>query len=372
MDDMTVVVYSCSPPSGLFVDNIAGTSVKINWNVVPDALNYSIRMRISGSSDPFDWNTTSSNSKWIIDLVPNIEYEYQVRSNGNCISGNSDWSGLEFFTTISQCDVPSNLHTTNITNEIAKTNWDVAVGADIYLLKYREAGSSDAHIWKAAVFNRKWLVNLDEDTQYEFQSKSVCGSIKSGWAPLSFFTTSACEKPDTDFVTNIGADFVNINWSAVPDFIKFEIRYKENFNPVWTTIVTTNATNKWITGLSSATTYDYQIRAKCDYGWTPRTSPGLFTTLTSRLLLSEGEQKPLFRLFPNPTRDIITVEFDQLPSEKISIQIQDRLGKKVGIFRSDGNEDVLNFNISSLVSGLYTITVFDKSGIFGNRTFIKE
>jgi hypothetical protein len=86
----------CGTPSGLFVNNISGTTAKLNWGAISGAGYYTVRWKAVSSAT---WITTTSNtnSKAIAGLTPNTNYEFQVRTN--CGNSASPYSASELFTT---------------------------------------------------------------------------------------------------------------------------------------------------------------------------------------------------------------------------------------------------------------------------------
>lgn len=98
---ISTVSSNCSSPQSLN-STPSISSVDLNWNDVNVADRYHLRYRTSGGS----WTTITGyipNSEYSIDnLIPNTEYEWQVKTVCN-YSGTelSDWSNNAFFTTIS-------------------------------------------------------------------------------------------------------------------------------------------------------------------------------------------------------------------------------------------------------------------------------
>ncbi|QLH47086.1 MAG: fibronectin type III domain-containing protein [Bacteroidota bacterium] len=74
-------LISCPAPTGLFTSNVTGTTAKLNWAVQPTAAFYETRYK--KATDPWSaaiMGTTTPNSKNLAGLIPNTQYEWQVRS----------------------------------------------------------------------------------------------------------------------------------------------------------------------------------------------------------------------------------------------------------------------------------------------------
>lgn len=78
-----------------------------------------------------------------------------------------------------------------------------------------------------------------------------------------------CTAPTSSQAAEVNANTVKITWDAIPDAIRYRIRYREVGTSTWLKKSTVN-TQKRITGLNSGVTYEYQIRTRCsDNSWTP-------------------------------------------------------------------------------------------------------
>ncbi len=69
----------------------------ISWNSVPDAIQYRLRYRIAGTTDPWTRLNLADTTAAIFGLTPETEYEYDVRTL--CVFGWTPWSNDYFFTT---------------------------------------------------------------------------------------------------------------------------------------------------------------------------------------------------------------------------------------------------------------------------------
>lgn len=80
-----------------------------------------------------------------------------------------------------------------------------------------------------------------------------------------------------------------------------------------------------------------------------------------------------FNLFPNPADSQISVEFDLLEEENVSIEILDMLGQSLFVTTGQllkGTQSV-TLEISDLPKGIYFVQVKTKS-TFGSIKFVKE
>ena len=92
------------------------------------------------------------------------------------------------------CDIPTNINTSNVSNFSATLNWDLDTLVHHYRLRYRPTGapnwSYDHNIPQGNSYN---LLGLVASTNYEWQLKSICSSgnsPSSSWTSLQTFTTT--------------------------------------------------------------------------------------------------------------------------------------------------------------------------------------
>ena len=90
------------------------------------------------------------------------------------------------------CSVPTGLFTTNITATKAKLNWTPVADAAYYVIRYRQAGSSEWTFKKVVgTSSSKVISGLNPETDYYWKMKSICGGGSSDWSSKVHFTTSS-------------------------------------------------------------------------------------------------------------------------------------------------------------------------------------
>ncbi|MDH3243638.1 MAG: fibronectin type III domain-containing protein [Saprospiraceae bacterium] len=96
---MTADENQCTTPSGLLVLGIQATQATLIWGSIPEAADYDVRIRPTGSSNWTNYPGVGTNLLVVFGLTPSTEYEWQVRSN--CSTGSSAYSPSDLFTTTS-------------------------------------------------------------------------------------------------------------------------------------------------------------------------------------------------------------------------------------------------------------------------------
>jgi len=151
----------------------------------------------------------TSHSRMLTDLTPETEYNVKVRAySGETLSG---WSNVVNFTTLHQCDAPTNMAVANITHNSAVLSWDG--DSDHYKVMYRTTGD-----WITATDNcgntTYTFSGLNDGTQYEVCVKGVCDNIESVASGIVSFITPLSVNPPTIVVNNITRNSAVIGWTA--------------------------------------------------------------------------------------------------------------------------------------------------------------
>ncbi len=258
----------CDIPGGLSASAITETGATLSWNAEANADSYNVRYREDGTTT---WTTvnTAATSTDVSGLSAGTTYEYQVETV--CASGTSGYSASSTFTTesvVDPCDVPTGLSSSAITTSGATISWSAATGANSYNYRYRVSGTTT---WTTdnTTSTSADLSGLAENTTYECQVESVCTSGNSGYSASSTFTTESsvdpCDVPIGLSASAITMTEATISWSAATGANSYNYRFRASGTTTWNTNSTT-ATSSDLTGLSAATTYEYQVESVCTSG----------------------------------------------------------------------------------------------------------
>ena len=124
-------------------------------------------------------------------------------------------------------------------------------------------------------------------------------------------------------------------------------------------------TNALITGLKQQTTYSYKLKAINDDGESGYSNVISVTTGTSAI--SEFNKEISFTIYPNPVSDFLNIKFDK--RVKAEISIKDKNGRTI-MDRDLNNGDLGNYNIGSLIPGVYICRILIKNKVL-NYKFVK-
>ena len=247
-----------------------------------------------------------------------------------------------------QCASPTGLMTSNINYYNAKANWGSVLAADVYKIRYRQAGATS---WQYinnidSSLNTKLITSLNPLTHYTWQVKSYCDSAAtSNWSSIDTFTTitNNCPNSSTIFTTNINHNNAVANWSPVSGANRYKIRYKTLGTTNWVNsgAIYHPTNNITIPLLQQNTSYEWQMRTYHD------------STILLSSLWSESDTFTTISFVAAPFNPIIT---NNLSSHQCNEQVelylkitqnQNEPDIGTGTITADGGE----FAISSISAG---------------------
>ncbi len=147
--------------------------------------------------------------------------------------------------------------------------------SDIGNKNMTEIGSFDTYTSSnGAAFNGVWNVY-----PYFNSGNIVLSDIEGGFFLIRKSAPAVCQAtvPTGVGSSNINATSATINWTAVSN-ATYDLRYRQTGTSSWTTTAV-NGTSNTITGLSATTSYEAQVRSKCQDGTSSNYSSSVnFTT----------------------------------------------------------------------------------------------
>jgi hypothetical protein len=172
------------------------------------------------------------------------------------------------------------------------------------------------------------------------------------------FEWKPCARPTFRKMTtkDITAHTATLKWNEVAGAVEYHLQYKKHLDALWNeTVIDAGKHSRKVKGLDANTKYDWRIETWCNLqgsktsGYTEikkfTTPPQRTTTLT--------EQTPLsFSVFPNPSRDQISIESNTIVNQ---VRILDLTGREVR--NQFTEEQQVNLSVGDLPSGNYVVIV---------------
>lgn len=293
--DMTVTVSNSSGPFSVTAPNTAvswagNSSQSITWSVANttaapvSCANVKISISTDGGTTFSTLVASTPNDGSEVVTIPNTPTttaRIKIEAVGNIFF---DISNTNFtITSGSGCAAPAGLIASAITTTSATVGWTAVSGAVSYDVDYKSTSSSTwINAATATTATSVGLTGLTAGTTYDYRVRTNCSSGSSSYSAAQFTTTGSvtCTAPaglTSSGVTSTGA---TVSWAAVSGALGYDVDYKANSSGTWINAVTgTTSTSVNLSGLTSATLYDWRVRTNCSGGNSTYAS-AQFTTLT--------------------------------------------------------------------------------------------
>lgn len=167
------------------------------------------------------------------------------------------------------CSTPANLTEIQVGPNSTTVRWSTVSNVR-YLLQWREQGittwpNSASFVFSfTGQFTHILSNSLVEGTAYEWRMQATCtdGNSSTFSAPRSF--TAQCS-PITSLYTLYGASStgLQLGWAGQATGITYSIRWRVRNTPTWTGSATATTNTYLLTGLTNATTYEWQVQPVC-------------------------------------------------------------------------------------------------------------
>ena len=182
------------------------------------------------------------------------------------------------------CNIPTGLNASLITAGSCSINW-ISSGAVSYNVRYKPTASS-TWINTTSTSTAVNLSNLISATGYEYQIASVCsGGVASAFSSSALFTTLSnaitCSIPSGLSATLITRNSATLKWTST-GATNYRVRYKSTISSTWVN-ATASTISLSVSGLSSSTTYEFQIASMCSSTISSPYSPSFLFTTTRRI-----------------------------------------------------------------------------------------
>lgn len=277
---------SCDDATGLTYTVLSDTEVQLDWDAVPNATGYKLRVELESPGAPFELRLfVSTNSHTVADLTPGAVYKFKVRTQ--CGGDHASWSDNVFFSTTSappggggpgpaSCTAPDGLAVSNLTDVSATLSWNAVPGATAYRVEVEDGDNTPPYHQETTLTGTSIDIDgLVAGGQYKFKVKAKCSSGNfSDYSPWFFFPgnpggpgSGPCAMPAGLSVTDITDNSALVSWDPVPGVTTYELEVEDADNtPIFFLNELVNATEFLVTGLSTGGNYKFKVKSKCSGG----------------------------------------------------------------------------------------------------------
>ena len=254
---------------------LSGTGTICNGSSTP------LTVAISGGTAPYTVvysngtsNVTVSNytSGTAIPVSPASNTTYTLVS----VTDAASWIGIgnSGSAIVTVNGLPLVFNTPTVTASSVTLTWPLVSGAAWYEFQYKETASGT---WISAgtlvgTGSTRTIQGLNPNTSYDFRGRTFCtNNAASSWSTIVTTSTAnpiSCELPPVLTTASLTGTTATITWPAVVGAAWYEFRYKPSSSGTWISAGTLSGSSiqRILTGLTSATQYDFQARTYCASG----------------------------------------------------------------------------------------------------------
>jgi hypothetical protein len=292
----TITVTSSSGPFAVTAPNTnvswaGNSSQSITWSVANtttapvSCANVKISISTDGGTTFSTLVASTPNDGSEVVTIPNTPTttaRIKVEAVGNIFF---DISNTNFtITSGSSCASPAGLTAAAITTTSATIGWTAVSGAVSYDVDYKSTSSATwINVATGTTAVSAGLTGLTAGITYDYRVRTNCASGSSTYSAAQFTTTSSgtCSAPAGLTSAGVTATGATVSWTAVSGALSYDVDYKLNSSATWINAVTgTTSISVNLSGLTSATLYDWRVRTTCSSGNSAYSS-AQFTTLTA-------------------------------------------------------------------------------------------
>jgi hypothetical protein len=266
---------------------------------------------------------------------------------------------------------------TNLTGISATVNYTSVNGIGWYEIRWKPVSSSTWIVGTNSNATSKQLISLTPNTMYEVQVRGYCSTASPGsWsASTLFLTPNTCTVPTGLFANNVAGSTAKLNWTSVPGASFYTVRWKAVSSSTWSSSTTTT-NSKVIAGLTPNTNYEFQIRTHCGSSAGAYSGSGLFTTAGSKGVtpIEEENITKTVQVYPNPTQDVLHIDFSAIEAGELSIKVMDMSARIVKQSQATAEVGMNNMtlNLGDLSNGIYTIQIIQNNKLSSVHRVIKN
>ena len=260
-----------STPTNLKTTSSSYNSVKLSWGKVKNADGYQIYRATSSTGSYSSIKLTTNTSYTNTGLTTGKTYYYKVKAYKN--SGSKKVYS-KYSTVVSVKPVPStvtNLKVVSSGHNSTKLTWSKVTGATGYQV-YRATSSKGTYgLVKTTPYLSYNNIKLTTGKTYYYKVRAykTVGTKKVYGKYSSIMTATPVPATPTNFKgTSVSETSNKVSWSAVTGASGYQVSRATSMNGTYRAIKTTTATAITNTGLESATTYYYKVRAYKTVGTT--------------------------------------------------------------------------------------------------------
>lgn len=292
---------SCASPANVQVSNVTMHEATLTWDGPADANSYELHVYGHGVYEDFEqYYFPQTNSITFEELPSNMEFE--VRLHTNCPLYSQSWPSYAYFTTLPDCDPPTNFQFYTGMDSVYVT-WDAepSFGTMVSIFK----GNVEIESYEATN-NHALFYNLEANTIYIFRLVHTCPDGAEQSYSNQIWTLPNCSPMSNLQVTDITTTSVTVTWDDSVEGRSYEVTLLPDSGP--TEYAWTNEHTASFENLQPGTEYQVGVVSQCgpwDF------TPPFYTIFTTLPLCAPAENVQIETFVDSATVSWVGSELNQ-------------------------------------------------------------
>ncbi len=338
---------------------------QLAWNTVNGAENYLVQRRLKSSNQYTTLINSANNSiKSLIDssLTPNQGYLYKISTTRKPDEITSD--SIEVFTPAFL--TKPELSSTILFYDSLKINWKEIVGALFYTLERKSGNEVYKQIATPDSKSTEWIdKDLVENTGYSYRLKAFGDKTESLENIITVQTPAILSTPELTAET-VTHENIKLKWKSVTNANKYFLERLAQGETTFQKIFETDDILEYSdVKLKDNTAYSYRLKALSNVSESGYVKIDLKTLA---ILATQSEENTIFKVFPNPTSEQLTISFIEPISGNLSFV--DLLGKTVFEQKMTKQKRV-EINVSTFKKGIYLVLIKTNQELYSQKVIIE-
>lgn len=368
----STVIFNYAPYPFIIITETSGAANDDGTICQGDVATLSAMLDGGTGNESYSWSTGENTP--VITVSSSGTYTVYVTNEYGCYNETSVTITVSAPTdpACQTCDIPTNESVEMTTTTTALFDWDDMPNATLYQVKYRLKGTS---AWTTAGTSnsQRSIANLITKKYYQYKVRAQC--VDQSWSdftPVTTFYTSQCAAPTGVASIYLDNTRMRVRWDNNPNEIKGKVRYRVAGTSTWTTQNSANGNNfLYINNLPANATIQYRLRSNCGGNDWSEYSPLMTHDLGAPRLAQEVSLENI-KLYPNPAKDVLNIEFETKNEGEASIIITDNLGKTLHSQNNTYTQGVQKeaIDVASLANGYYFMIIRTNDSV-STKKFMK-
>ena len=249
---------SVSAPDNVVAAATSSSQIGLSWVAASGATGYRLYEMENGQPVLIGTYSASTTSATVSGLNPATTYQFNLVAFNANASAATPWIGA---TTGGGISAPDNLAGTGISNSQIGLNWTTSSAATGYRLYELEKSQPVLIGTYSASTTSATVSGLTPATTYQFNVVAFNTSSAAATPEISATTTGGVSPPSSFTGNPLSTSQINLNWTASSGATGYSLYELENGQPILINNYSSSTTSATVTGLSPATTYQFNLVA---------------------------------------------------------------------------------------------------------------